>query len=513
MSALFEPLVATHPETMEPMAGLATHYLTNRGGTRYTFYLRGHASPQGTRLADASALPTEFSRGQAGAPCRVPARWSDGTTITADDCVESWRRYFAPETANADAYEWYCVAGAEAVASGKIPPEELGVCAVDPFTVQVDLRAPAPYFLMLCSIPFVTPRHVIGAARRSGREASWTDAGRIATSGPFRLKEHRPREHTLVCRNPYYYDSHLVGIDEIEFSAADGVTVLNLFRAGLADSMEGRVLPLQLTSRLRGQGALNVRPACASHAWRINTRSAPLNNVLCRYALNMAMDKNATARYLGMGQTAAKSRVPRIGSYAPPASLIVSINGRDCDVLAFDPRAARELWAQAAGPGPHAPLPIHYPARLDSRLLSEIQQAEWNRNLGIVTDLRAGEPAAFNQFIYAEGNFTGVAEDSLIANYPDPYDLLSLYTSGYPSWSDPRYDRKLAAATSITDPALRMKELAACESALLQAMPCLPIYFDTWVYLERPEIRGLRLNPLGVPAFKYGWIDGERSVQ
>jgi oligopeptide transport system substrate-binding protein len=227
----------------------------------------------------------------------------------------------------------------------------------------------------------------------------------------------------------------------------------------------------------------------------------------------MAIDKTATARYLGTGQLPAKSRVPPLNGYSSPAELIVRINGQDCDVLAFNPRAARELWLQAAGPGPHVPLPLHYPARLDSRLLAEIQQAEWKRNLGIDMDLRAGEPAAFNQFIYQQGDFRGVAEDSYMANFPDPYDLLGLYAAGYPSWSDLEYDKSLAAATSIRAPVRRMSELSKCESVLMKAMPFIPLYFDTYVYLERPEVRGLRLNPLGVPAFKYAWFDSSRGVQ
>jgi MarR-like DNA-binding transcriptional regulator SgrR of sgrS sRNA len=60
---------------------------------------------------------------------------------------------------------------------------------------------------------------------------------------------------------------------------------------------------------------------------------------------------------------------------------------------------------------------------------------------------------------------------------------------------------------SIADPALRMQQLAECEAMLLRAMPFVPLYFDTWVYLERREVRGLTLNPLGVPSFKYAWID------
>ena len=77
-----------------------------------------------------------------------------------------------------------------------------------------------------------------------------------------------------------------------------------------------------------------------------------------------------------------------------------------------------------------------------------------------------------------------------MANFPDPYDMLLLYTAGYPSWSDATFDAKLNAATATIDPELRMKELAECETALLRDMPVIPLYYDTWVYLERPEVHG-----------------------
>src|SRR5262249_46866283 len=150
---------------------------------------------------------------------------------------------------------------------------------------------------------------------------------------------------------------------------------------------------------------------------------------------NMATDKKAIARFLGMGQPAAKTRVPPLEGYPSPASLRVDVGGRLCDVLDFDPRTAREIWHGT----PNAPtrLTIHHPARTDSRLLAEIQQHQWRRNLGLETDLQAREPAAYIQSVFYEGDFAGVAEDPYAANFPDPYDLLFLYAASYPSWSDP----------------------------------------------------------------------------
>jgi len=100
-----------------------------------------------------------------------------------------------------------------------------------------------------------------------------------------------------------------------------------------------------------------------------------------------------------------------------------------------------------------------------------------------------------------------------MANFPDPYHFLQPYIADYPSWSDPAYDVKLGEATANTDSAVRMKELAECEATLLRAMPIIPLYFDTWVYLERPELHGLHLNPLGVPSFKFAWLEQHGSLQ
>jgi oligopeptide transport system substrate-binding protein len=511
-AALFEPLLQPHPETMEPIAGLATHYRVSADGRQYIFYLRGHSAPEGIRLADRESLGTSFSGRCAAAPFSVPARWSDGTPITAHDIVYSWRRYVTPETACVSANLLFYVSGAEKIAAGKAAADTLGVHAAAEFELHVELRAPASDFLAVCctEATLPVPMHAIEQARSRGAESSWTDPGRMVTSGPFVLKEYRPRERVLVVKNPRYFDSALVGIDEIEFSAGDGATVLNLFRAGLADSMEGRVLPLQLAPGLLTTPGFHVRPACACHNWRISTRRPPLDNVLLRYALNMATDKLATVRFLGTGQTPAATRVPPLNGYDPPTRILVDVNGRSCDVLAYDPPTARELWAAGAFPVDRVKLPIHYFGRVDSRLLAEILQQQWRENLGIETVLMPHEPSVHVHDNLTLGDFSGVAEDSFFANYADPYDFLSLYTATYPNWTGSEFDRSLTAATSTPDPVLRMRSLSECEHQLLRAMPFVPVYFDTWVYLERPELRGLTLSPRGIPAFKYAWIDVTR---
>ncbi len=175
------------------------------------------------------------------------------------------------------------------------------------------------------------------------------------------------------------------------------------------------------------------------------------------------------------------------------------------------PEPPGELWARE--PYCNQPLQIHFFARQDSFLLAEILQQQWRANLGVETVLLSRDAASFVDVILTQGDFTGVAADRTRPITPTRSILLSLYLSGYPSWSDPDFDRMLSSATSAPDPAIRMNQLSAREERLLHGMPFIPLYFDNWVYLERPEVHGLRLNLLGIPCFKYAWIDQSTTVQ
>jgi hypothetical protein len=106
INALFDGLTKFHPTTLEPMAALATHYETNADQSQFTFYLRGHPNPRGIRLPNTDTLSREFevgrikedfARGRSAPLDRIPARWSDGTVITAHDFVYSWRRVVDPQ--------------------------------------------------------------------------------------------------------------------------------------------------------------------------------------------------------------------------------------------------------------------------------------------------------------------------------------------------------------------------------------------------------------------------------
>ena len=516
--ALFEGLTQHHPERPEPMAALATHYQASRDQTRYTFYLRGHPSPRGVRLPNADDLGAEYTRGQKAAPDRIPARWSDGRVITAGDFVYSWRRLLDPATAAPSAYQLYCIVNAEEVNGGKRHPRELAVQALDEFTLQVDLRSPTPFFLRLITQYTFNPvpRDTIEQARRRGNESSWTDPAHIAVSGPFTLRQWRPYEEITAVRNPHYYDANLVGIDELAFVIVmDGTTMINLYKTGGVETMPGPSFPFLFKSILHDKKDFHVEPAFCSVCPTINVLKPPLDNVLVRYALNMATGKQQFCDLLGGDRVPALNPVPPIQGYEPPRSLLVNIDGRSFDVLAFDVEGARTLLRKAgysagAGGGPVLEFSFHLPVLPDTKPKAELLQQQWLRNLGVRVKLETRE-FRVHWTMVQDGAYSGVADFAFLPLYLDPNPFLDPFISSGPgnpsSWNDPEFRAALAAANHTADPNERFKQLAGCERRLLTAMPLLPLYMDTWEYLRKPFVKGLKSNVFDTRAFKYAWID------
>ena len=152
---LFEGLTRPDAKTARPIPGLAERWEISPDGKIYTFHLR-------TNLV-----------------------WSTGEPIRADDVVYSWIRVLRPETASDYAGQLYYLKNGRGFNEGKIKDASLvGVHALDPFTIRVELEHPTAFFLDLCAFQTlnVVPRQTIG---KYGDR--WLMARPLPSSGPFEL--------------------------------------------------------------------------------------------------------------------------------------------------------------------------------------------------------------------------------------------------------------------------------------------------------------------------------------
>jgi ABC-type oligopeptide transport system substrate-binding subunit len=396
------------------------------------------------------------------------------------------------------------IANAQQIAAGKLPPETLGVHAADDFTLRVRLKAPAAHFLKLVSSEALAPvpRRAVSSDR-----TSWTRAGQMPSCGPFLLHEWKPQDRIILRKNPHYYNAAGVRLDSIVFlPVRDGATGVNLYKTGNAHAMHGRAVPPLWIPALREKRDFHATQSLYNRLLAFNTTQPPFNNRLLRYAFNMATDKEEITRFLSGGQMPARTVVPSFGGYKCAEAVHIDADGRTWDILAYDPEAARALMKISGVETPV--LNLTFPNRNRSKEIAQIIQKQWSRNLGAIVTLLMLEWNVWIQTILSL-NYTGVIESGGGADYADPNSFFEFFTGrgDGSGWIDPEFNRLVDDANTVADPDERMRRLAACELRLLRAMPVLPLFFDTFCFLQKPFVRGLTPNILDVPQFKSAWID------
>jgi ABC-type oligopeptide transport system substrate-binding subunit len=183
-----------------------------------------------------------------------------------------------PATASQYASHLYHLVNGQEFNEGKLTdPSQLGVRALNDYTLEVRLRHPVP-------------RQAVEA---HGRE--WTRIGNIVTNGPFLLAEHHTRSRFVLVRNDQYWDAGSVRLEKIiAYAVDDNYTSANLYESGHIDWVPSNYLPAEYVFYMKGRYRdVRTLPFLAVYYYLINTTRPPFDNALVRRALNMALDRRA----------------------------------------------------------------------------------------------------------------------------------------------------------------------------------------------------------------------------
>ena len=117
--------------------------------------------------------------------------------MTADDFVYSFRRLLDPATAAEYASMLYVVQNGEEVNTKKASPEQLGVKAIAPSTLEVTLKAATPYFLEMLTHQATYPVHRASIEKLG---AEWIKPGKLVSNGAYTLAEFVPNDHIKLVK-------------------------------------------------------------------------------------------------------------------------------------------------------------------------------------------------------------------------------------------------------------------------------------------------------------------------
>jgi oligopeptide transport system substrate-binding protein len=402
------------------------------------------------------------------------------------------------------------IAGKELVPVG---PQDLGVEAVDDYTLRITLRQSAPFFLGLLAHQFfrAVPREAI---EKYGE--AWTQAGNIVSSGAFKLKEWIPYDRLVVEKNPNYWDAGMVQLKQITFyPVKDSTTIMNLYKAGEIDAFLNHTVPHGWMDVIRPLRDYMDAVENANDYYDFNVRRGPFTDKRLRKAFNFAIDKEAFAKWR-------KTVKPLTGFV--PTGIFPGYPNPKGDT--FNPERARALMAEAGYPVtkgadgkfvcknfPVDQVEINYNPDGMNTPIAEFLQAQWKQNLGVTLPLKSMEFRTFLN-IRAKGDYKGIARDAWGGDYMDPFTFLNLFYAGAENgsgWHDPKYDAMLDEANLQSDPKKRFELFAKAEAYMLEEQPVIPLDTPTVNNMKKPYVKGMYPNPLTLHAWKYVYIEYDQA--
>lgn len=477
---LFEGLTTTAPDG-RIVPGAARGWNISRDGLTYTFFL----DPEG--------------------------RWSNGEPVTAQDFVWSWRRAVAPATGASYGRMLSPVVNAEAIFAGDLPPEELGVSALNETTFQVELNDPTPYFLGLLTHPTSYPVYRPAVDEHGN---SHVRPGNLVSNGAFMLDDWRVRSRIELVKNVHYRAAADVVVERVVFYPfEDENTEFNRFRAGdLHWTYQVPSNQFQWLKQNMGE-ALMVTPWFGTYFFSFNLTREPFEgNRALRQALNLAVDREILTDYVSrFGEIPTFNLVPPgLPDYVPPETPWEDMTQEERE------DEARRLYREA-GYDESRPLEVElrYNTSENHRKIAIAMAAMWKQVLGVRTRLINEEFRVFLQN-RAQRRVTEVFRSGWIGDYQDAFTFLELFHSEHgrndAGYDSERFDRLLERIASERIPASRRNLMAEAERMILSEQVILPIYHYVTKRLIDPRLKGWEENVMDYHLTRYMFLVRAREA-
>ncbi|WP_337262350.1 MULTISPECIES: ABC transporter substrate-binding protein [unclassified Serratia (in: enterobacteria)] len=421
---------------------------------------------------------------------RKDAVWSDGSPVTAQDFVYSWRRLADPKTGSPyTSYLQYArLDNVDEILSGKKPAQALGVKAIDDRTLQVTLSEPVPYFVSMLSHTSMKP------VKQSVVEQfgdKWTLPQNYVGNGAYRLKAWIVNERIVLERSPSYWNNKKTVIEQATFlPLSSEVSDINRYRSGEID-ITNSAIPPNLYAKMKREipEQLHVNPYLCTFYYEINNQRAPFTDARVRAAVKMTLDRDIIAnQIMGQGQIPAYTYTPSFiagGAFAQPEWAGWTQEKRNAE--------AKKLL-QAAGFSVEKPLQftLLYNTSDQNKQQAIAAASMWKKNLGAEVTLQNQEWKTSLQSRH-EGQFD-VARATWCGDYNEPSAFLNMLLSNSSNntffYKSPAFDALLGSTLKAPDAAARAAIYQQAETLLDKDSALIPVYYRVSARLVKPTVGG-----------------------
>ncbi|HEX5008502.1 MAG TPA: peptide ABC transporter substrate-binding protein [Hyphomonadaceae bacterium] len=431
-------------------------------------------------------------------------KWSDGEPLTAKDFEYSLRRLEDPTTLGAVyASVQYPIKNAQAVNGGSLPLDQLGVKAIDDYTLEVKLEYPAPYLpgLLKHYTAFPVPKHVI---EKVGDQ--WTRPENIVVNGPYKLAEWRSGDFIRLVKNEAFEDAANVCFSEvIVYTQSDHDAMVRRAEAREIDMNNSFPTGQLEQTEKRLPGWPRVAPMMATTYIAANTTKAPFNDANVRKALALSIDReHITKNILKGGEIPAYSFVPE-GMNGYPKTAEFAWKGEALEQRRAEARALLEK----AGYGPNKPLEFEYLYRASGNnpRIAPVLQNNWTAIAPWVkAEIRQVETKDLYKQMQSKDFI--LSDAGWVADYNDPYNFLYLLDSrtgpmNYGGYSNPAYDKLIDQSNVELDPGKRAEILRQAEQLMLNETGVIPVLVRVTQDIVSPDITGYEDNAEDIHRSRY----------
>lgn len=468
----------TFDQEMNPVPAAAESYEVSEDGLTYTFKIR------------------------------PDAQYSDGTPVTAESFEYAWKRLANPETAGQyqslpcgiiKGYSEYSAAACQGLTmtdTMALDLEQLeadfGVQAIDESTLQVELTAPAPYFLAMAALWIGAP---VRQQDADLGEDWWYDPENYIGNGPFVLTEWDHGNLAVFEPNPNYTGPQgPTKLQRVEYyMITEPQVAFQAYQNGELDilGVSPEVLSNVESDPVLSQEVLEVPGQCTSY-FGFNLNYAPFDNLQVRQAFAQAIDREAWVEdiFAGLGSVAY--------SFIPPG---FPGHQEDLVVYEFNPDAAKQALADAGYPnGEGLPeIKLSYGASAAQNARFEWIAGQLRENLGIDVTLDPVDPTALAA-LQKEGQ-VAFFSTGWCADYPDPQNWVSLWqTNGLLSsrygYSNPELDELVKQADVEQDAAVRADLYAQAQEILMNDAPFMTTRVNSGLALVKPYVQGVNADTI-----------------
>lgn len=446
------------------------------------------------------------------------AKWSDGSKITAQDFVYSWKRTVTPATKSQYAYLFSGVKNADEIVAGKKSPSTLGVKAQGEHTFIVTLDKPITYFKKLMTYPLFGPISEKAVKKWGNKYA--TKAQYMLYSGPFKLTGWTGTNNSWqFVKNNQYWDKKAVHLQKINYTVNESTTTtLNLFQEKKLDLTQ---LASEQVKNMKSSSDYTTYPYSITAFLVYNfqdsnaTIKKALNNAKIRQAISLSINRKTLVKnVIGDASTVSKTFVPQDLVKDAKTGKDFADESTVKNSTSYNKALAQKLWKQGLKETGIKKLSIQLLASNDepNKPISQYLKSALEKNLDGLTVNLSNIPSKVASSRAQSGDFD-LYLSGWGADFNDPISHLQIMTNNsgynYGKYNSSTYNALVNKAQNqdANDTSARWQDMINAEKTIMKDQGITPLYQTVYSYLQNSKVKGIIHNTAGTQwNYKYAYI-------